>query len=83
MFLGDDPRDHSPVVSVEISYDPNSRVWQIFYYLANGQMMSRAQQYAITDSSAEGLNEWEGPLPKDYTYENSRQAGGGGGGGGM
>jgi hypothetical protein len=71
--FGDDPHDHNPVVSADISYDSESRVWQIFYHLADGQTVSRAQQYGITDVSNQNENGWQGHLLRNpYLYMDGR-----------
>jgi len=51
VLLGDDPRDNNPVVSVEVGHSPDDQAWRIFHRMANGQVISRSEQYAITDWS--------------------------------
>ena len=63
VFIGDEP-DNNPVVSVEISYDPDNHAWRIFHRRANGQVVSRGEQYAITDWSDANKTRWTGSLNK-------------------
>jgi hypothetical protein len=59
--------DPNPVYKVEVSYNPDTRVWQIFHYRMDGSVVSRAQQYAIVDNSSEGVARWEGDLLRNPT----------------
>jgi len=61
VFIGDEP-DSNPVVSVEVSYRPDDHAWRIFHHRANGQVISRGEQYAITDWSDANKTQWTGSL---------------------
>jgi hypothetical protein len=60
--LGEDPRDNNPVVSVEIKFLPEEHSWRVFHYLQNGLVVSRSEQYAMTDASNDSKAQWQGSL---------------------
>lgn len=60
--LGEDLRDNNPVVSVEIKFIPEDHAWRIFHTLQNGLVVSRSEQYAITDASTDYKAQWQGSL---------------------
>jgi uncharacterized protein YraI len=41
--------DPNPVMSTEITHNPNTHTWTIDHHMLNGQIASRQQQYALTD----------------------------------
>jgi hypothetical protein len=65
VLLGDDPRDNNPVVSVEVTYNPDAHAWHVFHRMANGQVISRSEQYAITDWSDNRRSQWTGSLNRN------------------
>jgi Bacterial SH3 domain len=60
VLFGDDVRDNNPVVSVEVNYEPDDHAWRIFHNLRNGLVVSRSEQYAITDASTDTVAQWQG-----------------------
>jgi hypothetical protein len=59
--LGDEP-DNNPVVRVDIKYVPDDHSWRVFHTLRNGLVVSRSEQYAITDASNDRKTQWQGSL---------------------
>jgi len=55
----------NPVVSVEVSYFPKDHAWRIFHHLANGAVVSRSEQYAITDMTDDHKTQWAGSLNRN------------------
>jgi len=64
VFVGDEP-DNNPVVSVEISYDPDNHAWRVFHRMVNGQVVSRGEQYGMTDWSDANQTRWTGSLNRN------------------
>jgi Bacterial SH3 domain len=54
--------DTNPVVSVDVRYEPQDHSWRVFHRLADGRVVSRSEQYAITDASTDNLAQWQGSL---------------------
>jgi hypothetical protein len=65
VFIGDEPNDPNPVVSVEISYVGSDHAWKIFHHHANGLVAARAQQYAIEDATNNKRTAWAGSLNRN------------------
>jgi hypothetical protein len=59
--------DSNPVVFTEVAYNPETHVWQILHHRQDGSIVSRAQQYAIVDSTQGSLAQWEGDLLRNPT----------------
>ena len=57
-----DEADGNPVVSVEIKFIPEDHAWRIFHYMRNGLVVSRSEQYAVTDASNDRKAQWQGSL---------------------
>jgi len=60
VFTTDRSPDLNPVVNVEVSYVPQEHQWRIFHRLADGRVVSRSEQYAITDGSTDNIAQWAG-----------------------
>jgi hypothetical protein len=65
VYVGDDPRDHNPVVRVEIQNSEIGVPWQIRHILANGQIINRGDQYNVRDWSDTHKSQWSGLLYKN------------------
>jgi hypothetical protein len=64
VFVGD-TFDRNPVVRVEVTYFPDDHAWRVFHILQNGQIVSRGEQYAITDWSDKNKVQWTGSLNRN------------------
>lgn len=60
-----DTHDRNPVVSVEVKYSAADHAWRIFHHLANGEVVSRSEQYAVVDASSDGKRQWRGSLNRN------------------
>jgi hypothetical protein len=65
VFLGD-TYDPDPVANVRVQYNPDYHTWNILMYSNGGRIVSRAQQYAITDYSADEVRTWGGSLNRNH-----------------
>jgi hypothetical protein len=55
--------DTNPVTRVEVSYFPADHAWRVFHHLADGRVVSRSEQYAMTDATTGPRNvAWQGVL---------------------
>jgi predicted aspartyl protease len=69
VFIGDEPGDRNPVVSVEVNYDSARHEWLIFHHHYNGLVAARNAQYAIEDWSNANQTKWGGSLNRNrYLY---------------
>lgn len=68
VLVGDEP-DNNPVVSVEVSYKQEDHAWRIFHKMVNGQVVARAEQYAITDWSNANKLQWTGSLNRNRSLQ--------------
>lgn len=64
VLVGDNSPDTNPVVKVEVSYVPEDHQWRIFHTLRSGLVVSRSEQYAITDGSTDNMAQWQGSHQK-------------------
>jgi len=62
VFVGETAPDPNPIVNVKVTRDPNTRVWNILHFRQDGVVVSRAQQYSITDWSNDFQTRWAGSL---------------------
>lgn len=60
--LGDDLRDINPVIGVTVRYLPDDHQWRVFHQLRNGLVISRSEQYTISDASDARRIQWQGSL---------------------
>ena len=60
LFNTDRSPDLNPVVNVEISYVPQEHQWRVFHTLRDGRVVSRSEQYSITDASDNNTAQWQG-----------------------
>lgn len=65
MLAGEDATDTNPVVMVDVRHDEQG--WLVKHYLRNGEIVSRNDQYAISDMTNSSKTEWQGIL-----YRNSK-----------
>lgn len=65
VFLGDEPNDPNPVVSVEVNYDPSQHLWSVFHHHYNGLVAARMSQYAWEDWSNPNQMRWAGSLNRN------------------
>jgi hypothetical protein len=64
VFLGD-TYDPDPVTNVRVQYNPDFHTWNILMYSGGGRVVSRAQQYAITDYTNDFQAKWGGSLNRN------------------
>jgi hypothetical protein len=64
VFLGD-TYDPDPVTNVRVQYNPDYHTWNILLYSGGGRIVSRAQQYAITDHTNDFQMKWGGSLNRN------------------
>jgi hypothetical protein len=64
VFLGD-TYDPDPVTNVRVQYNPDYHTWNILMYSGGGRVVSRAQQYAITDYTNDFQMKWGGSLNRN------------------
>jgi hypothetical protein len=60
--------DPNPVISTDITHNPNTHVWTVNHYRLDGSIVARQQQYAITDWPFPGDVDdarWTGDLLRD------------------
>ena len=60
LFNTDRSPDLNPVVGVEVRYEPSEHQWRVFHTLADGRVVSRSEQYSITDASDTNIAQWSG-----------------------
>jgi hypothetical protein len=65
VFLGD-TYDPDPVANVRVQYNPDYHTWNILMYSNGGRIVSRAQQYAITDYTSDEIRTWGGSLNRNH-----------------
>ncbi len=65
MLTGEDTTDANPVVMVDVRHDQQG--WLVKHHLRNGEIVSRNDQYAISDMTNSSKTEWQGIL-----YRNSK-----------
>jgi hypothetical protein len=75
VFLGDEPGDRNPVVSVEVDYNGELHQWQVFHHHYNGMVTARAQQYAMEDWSNQQRTRWAGSLNRNRSLYMVGEAG--------
>ena len=75
VFIGDQPNDPNPVVSVDVSYQPSLHAWQVFHHHYNGMVAARAQQYAVEDWSDGVHTRWAGALNRNRALYMIAEAG--------
>jgi len=64
VFTTDYSPDTNPVVGVEVRYEPQDHAWRVFHTLRDGRVVSRSEQYSITDSSSDNFAQWQGSHAK-------------------
>jgi hypothetical protein len=64
VFLGD-TYDPDPVANVRVQYNPDYHTWNILMYSNGGRIVSRSQQYAITDYTNDFQMKWGGVLNRN------------------
>jgi hypothetical protein len=64
VFLGD-TYDPDPVANVRVQYNPDYHTWNILMYSNGGRIVSRSQQYAITDYTNDFQMKWGGSLNRN------------------
>jgi hypothetical protein len=52
-------------MNVRVQYNPDFHTWNILLYSGGGRIVSRAQQYAITDYSNDFHSKWGGSLNRN------------------
>jgi hypothetical protein len=60
-----DTYDGNPVISVEVKYNAADHAWRVFHHRANGEVVSRSEQYAIVDASDDNKAQWRGSLNRN------------------
>jgi hypothetical protein len=64
VYLGD-TYDSDPVVNVRVRYNPDFHTWNILMYSGGGRIVSRSQQYAVTDYTNDFQMKWGGSLNRN------------------
>ena len=60
LFTTDNSPDTNPVIGVEVRYEPQDHQWRVFHTLRDGRVVSRSEQYSMTDASTDTYAQWQG-----------------------